>query len=114
MEPRVSAGGCAHIEVEQDILPQPVAALLQPHEDGALAVLAPLAGDREGPRQLREAGRGARSISCMKPSGPAAEQLGESNRPTEAASSASPPPTVKPTLHKPSVLGTHDPECECL
>ena len=114
MEPRVSAGGCAHVEVEQDALPQPVAALLQPHEDGALAVLAPLAGDREGPCQLREAGRGARSISCMKPSGPATEQLGESNRPAEAASSPFPPPAVKPILHKPSVLGTHDPERERL
>ena len=43
VEPRVSAGGRAHVEVEQDVVPQPVAALLQPHEDGALAVLPPLA-----------------------------------------------------------------------
>lgn len=51
VEPRVSAGGRAHVEVEQDVVPQPVAALLQPHEDGALAVLPPLAGQRQGPGQ---------------------------------------------------------------
>lgn len=59
VEPRVPAGRRAHVEVEQHVLPQPVAALLGPHEDGALPVLTALAGDR-GQRE-------APVTMCLKP-----------------------------------------------
>lgn len=47
VEARVSAGGRAHVQVEQGVVPQPVAAVLEPHEYGAIPVLSPLAGGRK-------------------------------------------------------------------
>lgn len=47
VEACVSAGGRAHVQVEQGVVPQPVAAVLQPHEYGALPVLSPLAAGRK-------------------------------------------------------------------
>lgn len=57
VEARVSAGGRAHVQVEQGVVPQPVASVLQPHEYGALRVLAPLAGGRKRPHSLPRADR---------------------------------------------------------
>ena len=57
VQARVSAGRGTQVHVKQDALSQPEAALLEPFEDGALAVLALLAADRrEGVQPRPRAG----------------------------------------------------------